>query len=64
MLLVTGTMVTTPRPRRAAVALARSLLTTTAGRCLVASLPRTGSTSTRNPAGFAGLGAVLILIAV
>src|SRR5690348_10297867 len=46
MLLVTGTTVTTPRPSRAAVAFARSLLTTTAGRCLFASLPRAGSKST------------------
>src|SRR4051794_2758240 len=45
-LLVTGTIVTTPRPRRAATALARSLLTSTAGRRLFASLPRTGSRST------------------
>src|SRR5579884_1753610 len=46
MLLVTGTTVITPRPSRAAVALARSLLTITAGRRLLASLPRTGSKST------------------
>src|SRR4051794_38031609 len=45
-LLVIGTTVTTPRPRRAAVVLARSLLTTTAGRLLLASLPRDGSKST------------------
>ncbi len=44
-LLVMGTTVTTPRPKRAAVALARSLLTTIAGRRLSASLPRAGSRS-------------------
>src|ERR1017187_9417752 len=43
VLEVTGTTVTTPRPRRVAVALAASLLTTTAGRVLVASDPRAGS---------------------
>src|ERR1700757_1360035 len=46
MLLVTGTTVTIPRPRRVAAALARSLLTMTAGRCVLASLPRAGSRST------------------
>src|ERR1700682_265170 len=45
-LLVTGTTVTTPRPSRVAVALARSLLTTTAGRALFASLPRPAPTTT------------------
>src|SRR5664279_2054229 len=45
-LLVTGTTVTTPRPSRAAVAFALSLLTITAGRRLLDSLPRTGSRST------------------
>jgi hypothetical protein len=40
---VTGTTVTTPRPRRVAVALAASLLTTTADRVLLASHPRVGS---------------------
>src|ERR1035441_9195409 len=40
---VTGTTVTTPRPSRVAVALAASLLTTTAGRVLLASDPRAGS---------------------
>ena len=43
---VTSTTVTTPRPRRCAVLLAPSLLTMTAGRCLSASAPRTGSRST------------------
>src|SRR5580658_5922010 len=47
MFVVTGTTVTTPRPKRAAVTLAPSLLTTTAGRRLLASAPRTGSRSTR-----------------
>src|ERR1700756_3787302 len=46
MLLVTGTIVTTPRPSREAVAFARSLLTTTAGRRLFTSLPRAGLKST------------------
>jgi len=46
-LLVTGTMVMTPRPCRAALALALSLLTITAGRRWLASLPRTGSRSVR-----------------
>src|SRR4029453_5660441 len=40
-------IVTTPRPRRAAVALARSLLTITPGRRLFASLPCAGSRSIR-----------------
>jgi hypothetical protein len=44
---VTGTMVITPRPKRAAVELAPSLLTMTAGRRLFASAPLTGSKSTR-----------------
>ena len=44
-MLVTGITVTTPLPRRVAVALALSLLTTTAGRRLSASLPREGSKS-------------------
>src|SRR5215471_1906994 len=43
VLEVTGTTVITPRPRRVAVALAASLLTTTAGRILFASDPRLGS---------------------
>src|SRR5215469_8721526 len=43
VLEVTGTTVITPRPRRAAAALAASLLTTTAGRILLASDPRAGS---------------------
>lgn len=38
-----------PRPSRAAVALAVSLLTTTAGRTLPASDPRTGSQTLRRP---------------
>ena len=46
VLLVTGTTVTTPRPSLEAAALARSLLTTIAGRRLFASLPRVGSRST------------------
>src|SRR3954464_13554324 len=46
MLLVTGMTVTTPRCRRAAVALAWSLLTMIAGRRLAASFPSTGSRST------------------
>ena len=41
------TVVTTPRPSRAAVALARSLLTMTAGRRLFASPGRAGSRSVR-----------------
>jgi len=44
-LLVTGTTVSTPRASRAAVALARSLLTVTAGRRLSVSLPRVGARS-------------------
>src|SRR5208337_1999234 len=40
---VTGTTVITPRPSWAAVALAASLLTITAGRVLLASDPREGS---------------------
>ena len=40
---VTGTTVTTPRPRRWAAVFAPSLLTMIAGRCLLASAPRTGS---------------------
>lgn len=40
---VTGTTVMTPRLSRVAVALAASLLTTTAGRLLLASEPRAGS---------------------
>src|SRR5262249_41349601 len=43
MFEVTGTTVITPRPRRAAVALAASLLTTTAGRILLASDPSVGA---------------------
>jgi hypothetical protein len=39
-LLVTGTMVTAPRPICAALAMARSLLTMTAGRCSFATLAR------------------------
>jgi hypothetical protein len=39
MLEVTGTTVTTPRPRRVAVAFTASLLTMTAGRRLAASEP-------------------------
>jgi hypothetical protein len=46
-----GTTVTTPCPRRVAVALAASLLTTTAGRVFVARDPRAGSslTTTMSP---------------
>jgi hypothetical protein len=44
---VTGTIVTMPRPKRSAVAFARSLLTITAGRRLLASAPSTGSRSVR-----------------
>src|ERR1700749_1299830 len=43
VLEVTGTTVTTPRPRRVALALAASLLTTTAGRVVLASELRAGS---------------------
>src|SRR2546428_4837124 len=43
---VIGSTVITPRPRRAATALAPSLLTMTAGRRLLASEPRPGSKST------------------
>jgi hypothetical protein len=43
MFEVTGTTVITPRPSRAAVALAASLLTTMAGRILLASDPIAGS---------------------
>ena len=42
VLLVTGTTVTTPRPSRAAIALARSLLTITAGRRRVGLAPPPG----------------------
>lgn len=45
VLLVTGTTVTTQRPSRAAIEFARSLLTISAGRRLLASLPRAGSRS-------------------
>jgi hypothetical protein len=46
VLEVTGTTVITPRPSRAAVLLAASLLTTTGGRVLLAADPRAGSRST------------------